>query len=145
MSYEADAQDDLKIRAITTATSNDLEGEQEEDTLTEIFHLQKIYDERVQDPKIPRVAEILGTTTEKRLFNKLTWLMHEAMELQRECQMKWWKQPKPFDKDHAKEELIDILHFWVSAALELGMTSREVVEEYRKKNKVNHDRQDQGY
>ena len=74
-----------------------------------------------------------------------TAIIHEAVELQRLTNWKWWKKPTPFDREAAKEELIDIWHFVIQASIELGMTPSEVVNEYRKKNKLNRDRQASGY
>ncbi len=74
-----------------------------------------------------------------------TAIVHEAIELQRLTNWKWWKKPIPFDREAAKEELIDIWHFVVQASIELGMSPTDVLNEYKKKNKVNRDRQASGY
>lgn len=74
-----------------------------------------------------------------------TAIIHEAVELQRLTSWKWWKKPTPFNKQAAKEELVDIWHFVVQASIELGMTPADILEEYEKKNKVNRDRQASGY
>ena len=58
---------------------------------------------------------------------------------------KWWKTPVTFDTDHAKEELIDIWHFVVQASLELGLKPKDILEEYQRKNTINHKRQREGY
>jgi dimeric dUTPase (all-alpha-NTP-PPase superfamily) len=84
-------------------------------------------------------------STEGRVSALSTAIIHEAVELQRLTSWKWWKKPTPFDTAAAKEELIDIWHFVVQASIELGMTPAEILEEYRKKNKVNRDRQTSGY
>ena len=39
--------------------------------------------------------------------------MHEAVELQRTTNWKWWKMPTEFNQKEAREELIDIWHFVV--------------------------------
>jgi len=72
-------------------------------------------------------------------------IVHEAIELQRHTSWKWWKKPTTFDKGAAKEELIDIWHFVVQASIELGMSPREILDEYTRKNKINRDRQTSGY
>ena len=74
-----------------------------------------------------------------------TAIIHEAVELQRLTSWKWWKKSTPFNKQAAKEELVDIWHFVVQASIELGMTPADILEEYEKKNKVNRDRQASGY
>ena len=48
--------------------------------------------------------------------------MHEAVELQRTTNWKWWKTPVEFNEAEAREELIDIWHFVVQASLELKLT-----------------------
>lgn len=74
-----------------------------------------------------------------------TAIIHEAIELQRLTSWKWWKKPAPFNEEAAKEELIDIWHFVVQASIELGMTPADILEEYKKKNEVNRNRQASGY
>ena len=46
---------------------------------------------------------------------------------------------------YLQNEWIDILHFWVQGAQELGLDSKKTLELYLDKNKVNHERQDQNY
>lgn len=72
-------------------------------------------------------------------------IIHEAIELDRLTNWKWWKKPETFFHDKAKGELIDIQHFVVWAAQILGMTPEEFFEEYRKKNMINRQRQREGY
>ena len=84
-------------------------------------------------------------SAEGRISALCTAIIHEAVELQRLTSWKWWKKPGEFDKAAAKEEVIDVWHFVVQASLELGMTPSDILEEYRKKNKVNRDRQASGY
>lgn len=74
-----------------------------------------------------------------------TAIIHEAVELQRLTDWKWWKKPLPFDRGSAKEELIDIWHFVVQASIELEMSPADIVNEYVKKNRVNRERQTSGY
>lgn len=46
---------------------------------------------------------------------------------------------------YLRKEWIDILHFWVQGAQELGLDSKKTLELYLDKNKENHTRQDEGY
>ncbi len=82
---------------------------------------------------------------EGRISALSTAMIHEAVELQLLTSWKWWKKPAPFDKEAAREELIDIWHFVIQASIELGMTPADMLEEYEKKNKVNRNRQASGY
>ena len=84
-------------------------------------------------------------SAEGRVSALSTAIIHEAVELQRLTSWKWWKKPAQFDDAAAREELIDIWHFVVQASIELGMTPDDILDEYKKKNKVNRDRQTSGY
>ena len=69
-------------------------------------------------------------------------LLCELTEVIEETNYKWWKNKKEIDKDKLKEELIDVLHFYVCMCLDVGMTADEVYNIYMGKNKENFDRQD---
>ncbi len=83
--------------------------------------------------------------TEGKVAALCTAIIHEAVELQRTTNWKWWKKPVSFNKDEAKEELIDIWHFVVQASLELGLTPKDILDEYQRKNEINRERQKSGY
>ncbi|MBM3904928.1 MAG: dUTPase [Thaumarchaeota archaeon] len=108
------------------------------DRLDEIFAMQKGLSEMMNLDRYPKDSE-------GRVSALATAIMHEAVELQRTTNWKWWKKPTPFSVDDAKEELIDIWHFVVQASLELNLTPDDIVAEYRKKNEINRNRQKNGY
>jgi dimeric dUTPase (all-alpha-NTP-PPase superfamily) len=108
------------------------------DTLEAIFSMQKELASVMDLSRYP-------TSAEGRISALSTAIIHEAVELQRLTSWKWWKKPAAFDSIAAKEELIDIWHFVVQASIELSMSPADILEEYRKKNKVNRDRQTSGY
>ena len=60
-------------------------------------------------------------------------LMHEVMELHDETNWKWWKRgnltPSAERKENAKTELVDIVHFVVQIALNLGMTPADLFDD----------------
>jgi len=85
------------------------------------------------------------TDMEGRISALCTAMIHEATELQRTTSWKWWEKPIPFNEANAKEELVDIWHFLVQASIELGMTPDDILQEYQRKNKINRDRQKNGY
>lgn len=82
---------------------------------------------------------------EERISALATAMIHEAIELQRLTNWKWWKKPTNFDDTRAKEEVIDLWHFLVQTSIELGMTPREILEQYLRKNQINKERQEKGY
>jgi dimeric dUTPase (all-alpha-NTP-PPase superfamily) len=108
------------------------------DTLETIFSIQKELASIMDLSRYP-------TSMEGRVSALSTAIIHEAVELQRLTSWKWWKKPTPFDSEAAKEELIDIWHFVVQASMELGMSPADILDEYKKKNQVNRDRQTSGY
>lgn len=108
------------------------------DSLEAIFSMQRELASMMDLSRYPK-------SIEGKISALSTAIVHEAVELQRLTDWKWWKRPATFDSEAAKEELIDIWHFVVQASIELGMSPSEIVEEYVKKNKVNRDRQKSGY
>ena len=110
----------------------------EKDRLDSIFALQKGLADIMNLDRYPK-------DTEGKVAALCTAIIHEAVELQRTTNWKWWKKPVSFNKDEAKEELIDIWHFVVQASLELGLTPKDILDEYQRKNEINRERQRSGY
>lgn len=108
------------------------------DYLQEIFAMQKEFATRVNNDRYP-------DTLDGRISVLATAMVHEAVELQRLTDWKWWKKSDEFDMDAAKEELVDVLHFAIQAALEIGMSAESLYKAYRRKTGINHARQDGGY
>jgi dimeric dUTPase (all-alpha-NTP-PPase superfamily) len=108
------------------------------DSLETIFSIQKELASMMDVSRYP-------ASTDGRVSALSTAIVHEAIELQRLTSWKWWKKPIAFDTEAAKEELIDIWHFVVQTSIELGMTPSDVLNEYKRKNKINRDRQVLGY
>ena len=67
--------------------------------------------------------------------------VRELAELIDEVNFKWWKNPKEIDLNAVKEELVDILHFFISMCHKTGMDGQELLDRYLEKNKENFDRQ----
>jgi len=109
-----------------------------EDKLESIFELQKEFVSMMKQNRFP-------TTKEERISSLCTAIIHEAVELQRLTNWKWWKTPVKFNEMKAKEELIDIWHFVVHASIELGMEPKDILNEYQRKNLINRERQINGY
>ena len=68
-------------------------------------------------------------------------MLSELAELIAEVNFKWWKNPRPVDTDNVREELVDILHFFVGMCNRSGMGSDELFARYIKKNEENFKRQ----
>ncbi len=113
-------------------------SEKIDDRLETIFRLQKGLAEMMNLDRYPKDSE-------GRVSALSTAIMHEAVELQRTTNWKWWKTPTSFNEADAREELIDIWHFVVQASLELNLTPNDIVEEYKRKNEINRERQKNGY
>ena len=109
-----------------------------EDKLEEIFSLQKGLTEMMNLDRYPNDVE-------GRVAALCTAMVHEAIELQRTTNWKWWKKPMEFNQAEAKEELIDIWHFLIQASLELELTPDDILKEYQRKNEINRQRQKDGY
>ena len=109
-----------------------------EDRLDSIFAMQKSLADMMNLDRYPKDRE-------GKVSALSTAIMHEAVELQRTTNWKWWKTPTEFDEAEAREELIDIWHFVVQASLELNLTPDDILKEYERKNEINRQRQKDGY
>ena len=109
-----------------------------EDKLDSIFSLQKGLTDMMNLGRYPK-------DTEGKVSALCTAIVHEAVELQRTTNWKWWKIPAVFNEVEAREELIDIWHFVIQASLELNLTPDDILKEYERKNEINKQRQKDGY
>ncbi|MFY9797569.1 MAG: dUTPase [Candidatus Nitrosopolaris sp.] len=108
------------------------------DGLETIFKLQKELAAITTSTRYPQAKE-------ERISLLATAMIHEAIELQRLTNWKWWKKPVKFDEAQAREEIIDLWHFLVQVSIELGMTPKGILDEYFRKNLINKERQEKGY
>lgn len=106
------------------------------DKLDKIFELQKLFDEKVIEER--NLQYDLDTWLQKDILAMLS----ELGELLDETNFKWWKNRKTLNRDLLKEELVDILHFFISMCLKLDLTPQELYEAYISKNKENFLRQE---
>ena len=109
-----------------------------EDKLDSIFSMQKGLEDMMNLDRYPK-------DTEGKVSALCTAIIHEAVELQRTTNWKWWKIPAAFNEVEAREELIDIWHFVIQASLELNLTPDDILKEYERKNEINRQRQKDGY
>jgi dimeric dUTPase (all-alpha-NTP-PPase superfamily) len=106
------------------------------DRLSDIFNMQQSLNDDIRSKR-----NLDGLTHEEWIQKHTLAMLSEMAELLDEVNFKWWKNPKPVDEDALKEELVDILHFYISMCLEAGMTPQELYDRYINKNKENFNRQ----
>ena len=78
------------------------------------------------------------------LVNYSKAIKEELLELDDELLWKWWSKDK-IDMQNIRVELIDILHFLVSAMMCAGLSAEKVFDTYRQKHAINIKRQDTEY
>ena len=113
----------------------------EPDMLREIFRMQKELNARIGVKPDEMTDEERQTWT----LNYCRALSQELAELTDSVPWKWWAKYQTFDKQNARIEVVDIVHFVVSLAQVLGLSADDVHALYCKKNEVNFKRQDSGY
>ncbi|MCL1963666.1 MAG: dUTPase [Firmicutes bacterium] len=107
------------------------------DKLDTIFAMQQKLNEDI----IQRRG-LTGISDEEWIQKHTLAMLSEMAELLDEVNFKWWKNKKPVDQGAVREELVDILHFFVSMCLRAGMDSGELYDRYMGKNEENFKRQD---
>lgn len=78
------------------------------------------------------------------LTNYSKAMKEELKELDDDLLWKWWSKDK-IDIQNIRVELIDILHFLVSAMICAGLTPERVFDVYQQKHAININRQDTDY
>ena len=68
-------------------------------------------------------------------------MIEEAIEVKEYSDWKWWKNPRELNEDALKEEMIDVLHFWLSLCVTMGWSAEEMFAVYQAKNLENFNRQ----
>ncbi|HWS29153.1 MAG TPA: dUTPase [Clostridia bacterium] len=113
-----------------------MDGMDKMDKLDRIFQMQKSLDD-----DIARRRGLDGIGFEEWMQKDVLAVMAELGELLDEVNFKWWKNKKEIDPPKVKEELVDVLHFFVSMCIRAGFTADELYEVYAAKNQENFDRQ----
>jgi len=106
------------------------------DKLETIFKYQKMFDEDLTQKR-----DLDGISMEVWIQRETLAMLSELAELIDEVNFKWWKNKKPVNVDNVKNELVDILHFFVSMCIKTGMDADELLNRYLEKNKENFNRQ----
>ncbi|MBB6176400.1 dimeric dUTPase (all-alpha-NTP-PPase superfamily) [Anoxybacillus tengchongensis] len=121
------------------ATAVEILEEEEVEKLEKMFQMQQALDERI-------IAECNIEKTLDEWVVAITIAMEsEIDEIRREVNWKWWKQEKEIDLNRLQEEVIDLWHFLLSLSRMVGLAPETIFEKYMDKNKINHQRQEQGY
>lgn len=106
------------------------------DKLDKIFELQKQLDERIERDHNVKF------TRDEWIQKEMLAIISELSEALSETNFKWWKVPKEVDDDALREELIDVLHFFISLCIRCGLSADSMFEIYTAKNRENIKRQD---
>ncbi len=106
------------------------------DKLETIFAYQKKFDDEIIEKR-----GLGGVTMEEWIQKETLAMLSELAELIDEVNFKWWKNKKEVDVNLVREELVDILHFFVSMCHKTGMDADMLFDMYMNKNKENFDRQ----
>ncbi|MGI5849223.1 MAG: dUTPase [Christensenellales bacterium] len=106
------------------------------DKLENIFMYQQKF-----DTELLKRRGLDNISMEEWIQKETLAMLSELAELIDEVNFKWWKNEKPVDIAKVKDELVDILHFFVSMCLKTGMDAEELYQRYLNKNKENFDRQ----
>ena len=113
-----------------------------QDMFKEMFRMQTELNKRIGVGTPDTMTE---EEQHKWILNYCRAMSQEIAELTDSVPWKWWAKYQKFDKQNARVEVVDLMHFLISLAEILGMTAEDVFEYYSQKNKVNLKRQETGY
>lgn len=105
------------------------------DKLDTLFQMQKGLDEFITK------SRNLDYSREEWVQKRALALIVELGEVLEEAKYKWWKNAQPTDDAALKEELVDVLHFFLGMCIDAGLTADELFRIYLDKNQENYDRQ----
>ena len=106
------------------------------DKLDTIFAMQKALDDDITARR-----HLEGIPPEEWIQKDILALLVELGEVLDEVNYKWWKNKKPLEPEKLHEELIDVLHFFVSMCIRAGLDAEGLFAVYQEKNKENFARQ----
>ena len=118
-----------------TDVKNNAATAEREDKLDVLFRMQAGLDSYIREKRG------LDYSRGEWVCKKALALMVELGEVVEEAKYKWWKNATEIDDGKLKEEIVDVLHFFLGMCIDSGMTSDELFEIYLKKNKENYNRQ----
>ena len=116
-----------------------------QDYNTKIKSNEEIPQDTTPENKMKKLYEIKEPFSGYRIFMISSALVHEAIELQRETNWKWWRKDKAIDNEKLQDEVIDLWHFLIQLSIEAGFEPQTLISKYIEKNKENTGRQLRGY
>jgi len=109
--------------------------------LEQIFEFQKEFGSRFID-----FDKLNEEQQELKTLEFIDHCIEELIEMRKEIpRRKHWKKLTPVDKVKLLDEYVDVLHFFIELAIINGWTAETIYQGYLDKNKVNHQRQENGY
>ena len=105
------------------------------DKLDRIFAMQRALDADIA------VRRDLHFSREEWIQKGVLAMFSELAEVLDETRFEWWKKPRPIDNGALKEELVDVLHFFIGTCIRSGMDADELFRLYAEKNRENYNRQ----
>ena len=111
------------------------------DKLDEIFRLQRELNLRIGVDTV----NMNESERQQWVLNYCRAMSQEIAELTDCVPWKWWARYQTFDRQNARVEIVDLVHFLVSLAQVMELTPDDVFEAYTKKHAVNVARQESGY
>lgn len=112
-----------------------------QDKLDEIFRLQRELNLRIG----VNTDQMNDEERQRWVLDYCRAMSQEIAELTDSTPWKWWAKYQAFDKQNARVEVVDLLHFLISLAQVLEMTPEQIYDAYTKKHQVNIARQESGY
>ena len=111
------------------------------DRLDKIFRLQRELNQRIGVD----TDKMTDPERQQWILNYCRAIIQEVAELTDCVPWKWWAKYQKFDRQNARVEIVDLVHFVISLAQVLGLSADDIFEAYTKKHRVNLARQDSGY
>lgn len=105
------------------------------DRLEEIFLWQRRFNEQIREERK------LDLPASEWIQKEAMALMVELGEVLEEARYKWWKNPVPIETPKLQEELVDVLHFFISMCIDAGLDAESLYQGYLAKNQENFRRQ----
>lgn len=116
-----------------------------DNVLENIFVIQTNF-QKMLGSAIPITSlDIMSSSNINNIKNQILALVDESMEALREIPWKAWKINTSFDIPKFRMELIDVFHFLINLFIFAGMDSNMVLQYFLEKNKINVQRQKDGY